>query len=127
MPEYQLDTVLVDPTRNLHNNIVEYPEPINKPINMSSKTIIGKVIDSSMDPTNGTPPPPLHRQMVTRSQKGIVEQNPKYAFISSCSSTSKPKNSKDALNNPLWLEPTREELTALEQNNTWVFVARTWL
>lgn len=94
---------------------------------MSNKTVIDQVIDSSMEHKNGTPPLLLERHMVTRSQKGIIEQNPKYAFISSCSSTNDPKIFKETLNNPLWLEPMHEELTALEQNNTWVLVARTWL
>lgn len=59
------------------------------------------------------------RQMVTRSQKGIVKLNTKYAILTNISFNTEPKNLNAALSNPIWLEAMHDELRALGHNQTW--------
>jgi hypothetical protein len=66
--------------------------------------------------------------MVTRSQRGILKPNPKYALISSRTSATipcEPSNFRFALAHPGWKAAMDEELEALHRNQTWEFVPRT--
>lgn len=92
---------------------------------MSSISVVDSILDSCIKGNNDTPAPLLEGQMVTRSQKGIAKPDPKYALMSNRSSVNDPKKFTEAFNNSMWLEAMHEELRALDQNNTWVLVART--
>nr|KYP50346.1 Retrovirus-related Pol polyprotein from transposon TNT 1-94 [Cajanus cajan] len=65
--------------------------------------------------------------MVTRSQRGIVKPNPKYALLSTCSEDipRNPHNIRSALSHPGWKAAMGEELEALHKNQTWQLVPRT--
>ncbi|RVW62417.1 putative mitochondrial protein [Vitis vinifera] len=66
--------------------------------------------------------------MITRSQRGIIKPNPKYALTSTTNSTSiprEPHNIRAALAHPGWKAAMDEELQALHTNKTWVLVPRT--
>jgi hypothetical protein len=66
--------------------------------------------------------------MVTRSQRGILKPNPKYALISSRTSATVPcelSNFRFALAHPGWKAAMDEELEALHRNQTWELVPRT--
>lgn len=63
--------------------------------------------------------------MVTRSQKGILKPNPKYALAINCSTNTDPKNLNDALNNSIWLDAMYEKLRVLDYNDPWVLVPQT--
>jgi hypothetical protein len=68
--------------------------------------------------------PPSHT-MVTRSQRGILKPNPKYALISSRTSATiprEPSNFRSALAHPGWKAAMDEELEALHRNQTWELV-----
>ena len=70
---------------------------------------------------------PSH-SMITRSQRGIIKPNPKYALNSTIHSTSiprEPHNIRAALAHPRWKAVMDEELDALHKNKTWVLVPRT--
>jgi hypothetical protein len=72
--------------------------------------------------------PPLSHTMVTRSQRGILKPNPKYALTSLKSSTTiprEPSNFRSALAHPGWKAAIEEELKALHRNHTWELVPRT--
>lgn len=64
--------------------------------------------------------------MVTRSKVGIVKPNPypnpKYALNSSVEDISEPVTIKQTLAYPGWLGEMKEELKALEDNDTWELV-----
>jgi hypothetical protein len=65
-------------------------------------------------------PPPSYT-MVTRSQKGILKPNPKYALISSKTSATiprEPSNFQPALAHPGWKAAMEEKLEALHRNQT---------
>ena len=66
--------------------------------------------------------------MVTRSQRGIIKPNPKYALNSSITSANIPRiphNIRAALAHPGWKSAMVEELDALHKNQTWKLVPRT--
>nr|KYP49972.1 Retrovirus-related Pol polyprotein from transposon TNT 1-94 [Cajanus cajan] len=65
--------------------------------------------------------------MVTRSQRGIVKPNPKYALLSTSSENipRNPHNIRSALSHPGWKAAMGEELEALHKNQTWKLVSRT--
>ena len=63
---------------------------------------------------------PSH-SMITRSQRGIIKPNPKYALTSTIHSTSIPRepyNIRAALTHPGWKVAMDEELEALHKNKT---------
>ncbi|RVW86387.1 Retrovirus-related Pol polyprotein from transposon RE1 [Vitis vinifera] len=73
-------------------------------------------------------PPQPAPSMITRSQRGIIKPNPKYALTSTTNSTSiprEPHNIRAALAHPGWKAAMDEELQALHTNKTWVLVPRT--
>jgi hypothetical protein len=72
--------------------------------------------------------PPLSHTMVTRSHRGILKPNPKYALTSLKSFTTiprEPSNFRSALAHPGWKAAMEEELEALHRNHTWELVPRT--
>lgn len=83
------------------------------------------------EPTSSTPAQQPHdvpaHSMVTRSQRGIVKPNPKYALISMpCADIPRnPHNIRSALAHPGWKAAMGEELEALHKNETWELVPRT--
>ncbi|XP_060182349.1 uncharacterized mitochondrial protein AtMg00820-like [Lycium barbarum] len=49
--------------------------------------------------------------------------SPKYqAYVVVFSSTTEPKNYSEAMQDPRWVQAMKEEITALENNNTWQIV-----
>ncbi|KAL6316339.1 hypothetical protein AAG906_017974 [Vitis piasezkii] len=78
--------------------------------------------------TNQPPQTQPSHSMITRSQRGIIKPNPKYALASTIHSTNiprEPHNIRAALAHPGWKASMDEELEALHKNKTWVFVPRT--
>ncbi|RVX02174.1 Retrovirus-related Pol polyprotein from transposon RE1 [Vitis vinifera] len=74
------------------------------------------------------PQPQPAPSMITRSQRGIIKPNPKYALTSTTNSTNiprEPHNIRAALAHPGWKAGMDEELQALHTNKTWVLVPRT--
>ncbi|KAL6340153.1 hypothetical protein AAG906_040589 [Vitis piasezkii] len=66
--------------------------------------------------------------MITRSQRGIIKPNPKYALTSTTNSTNiphEPHNIRVALAHPGWKTTMDKELKALHKNKTWVLVPHT--
>jgi hypothetical protein len=45
------------------------------------------------------------------------------AFLTSLSQQEEPKHFQEALSQPVWCEAMKEELRALEKNNTWVIMS----
>lgn len=68
--------------------------------------------------THNLPLSQENRQMVIRSQKGIVKPNPKYALLTNISFDTETKKLNDALTNPFWLEAMHDESRALDHNKT---------
>lgn len=67
----------------------------------------------------------VHR-MTARSKNGIIKLNPKYALTSQvCDQIEEPISVKAALAHSGWLSAMQEELSALEQNETWTLVRKT--
>lgn len=64
-----------------------------------------------MELINATSSPLLEQKVITRSQKGIVKPNPKYARISNYLSISEPNTFKNAFSNPLWLRSYARRVT----------------
>ena len=63
--------------------------------------------------------------MITRSQRGIIKPNPKYALTSSILSANiphEPHNIRSTLAHPEWKTTMIEELEALHKNQTWRLV-----
>lgn len=50
--------------------------------------------------------------------------SPKYkAFVASISSVTEPKTYSEAIKDPRWVQAIKEEIQALENNNTWTVVS----
>lgn len=83
-------------------------------------------LESSTSPLEPQPTFVYH-PMTTRSQKGIVKPNPKYALTVDSYQTipHEPKTTKSALSYPGWKLAMLEELAALHQAKTWKLVPRT--
>lgn len=64
---------------------------------------------------------PVERQIITRSHRGIFKPNPRYALTTSYSSLNEPRNVKEALQHPLWVDGMRTDSQALE-HGTWYLV-----
>lgn len=62
--------------------------------------------------------------MVTRLRAGIVKPNPKYAFKTVTDDVAEPSNVQEAISQSGWLEATKDEIRALEDNHTWDLVPK---
>lgn len=54
-----------------------------------------------------------------------MKPNLKYAFLSSVDNLVEPATVKAALEHPGWLQATKDELVAQEENDTWELVPKT--
>lgn len=63
--------------------------------------------------------------MITRSRKEVFKPNPKYALTSEVDDITEPKNVNETLAPTSWLEAMKEELSTLDDNQTWDLVNRT--
>ncbi|RWR75576.1 Zinc finger, CCCH-type [Cinnamomum micranthum f. kanehirae] len=74
------------------------------------------------------PPIPNH-PMLTRAKSGMVKPNPRYSSSDYALTAElipkEPKSIKSALQHQGWLSAMQEEITALNQNGTWILVPRT--
>lgn len=62
--------------------------------------------------------------MLTRSKAGIIKPNPKYLYVADVKSSIpvEPKSITAALKHPDWVLAMQEEISALDQNQTWELV-----
>ena len=94
--------------------------PHNDIANLASSMITRSKIHQKKPPQ--TQPSP---SMITRSQRGIIKPNPKYALTSTTNLTSIPHelhNIRVFLAHLGWKAAMDEELKALHKNKTWVLV-----
>jgi len=63
--------------------------------------------------------------MQTRSKSGIVKINPRYACLAEYQVPPEPRSLKSALADQGWYRAMKDEMDALDENQTWILVPRT--